>query len=111
MFLRKNILYYSLAIVLFNVYLKLDAKPLSSQETCTNNECKETNWPSNKPTPQELCKFCDILMPIARYLIDKNDTKYFPDIAVFICQELKLADDVVCKYAIKAYEVLTFLFI
>ena len=105
MFLRKCVLSYFLAISILIFSIKIDAKPIVNLETCIKGYCNETEWPTNKPTPQELCKFCDLMMPIARYLIDKNDTKLFPSIAVFICNELKLADDVVCKYAIKTYEV------
>jgi len=111
MFLRKHCLCSIFAISLVNICLIANAKPINNQETCIDKDCNETKWSSNKPTPQELCKFCDLMMPIARYLIDKNETKLFPTIAVFICNELKLADDVVCKYAINAYEVLNEFFL
>ena len=101
---KRGILFVLLVIWSLNV----DAKPIFNTEKCAKNESciseSNKNW-KNGPSPQEICKFCDIMMPIARYLIDHNDTKYFPDIAIFICQELNLADKVVCEYAIKAYEV------
>ena len=59
----------------------------------------------HKPTRKELCNFCYITMPILRSLLEKNETQYFTGIATYICVKLKLADEIVCNLAIKAYQV------
>ena len=58
-----------------------------------------------RPTHKELCKFCDITLPIVRYLIAKNDTEHFHEIVSYICQELKLTDKIVCDMVVKTYQV------
>ena len=67
-----------------------------------------SKWSLKKKTPshRELCKFCDITLPIVRYLIAKNDTQHFTEIVAYACEELKLADRQVCEMIVKTYQVM-----
>jgi len=60
-----------------------------------------------KPTPQQLCEACNIIMPLARLFIDANvtDISLVDKIAALVCLELKIEDDVVCSYAVKSFAV------
>ena len=60
-----------------------------------------------KPTPQQLCEACNIIMPLARLVIDANvtDIPLVDKIATLVCIELKIEDDVVCSYAVKNFAV------
>ena len=73
----------------------------------------EFNLPSSKwslrkkiPSHKELCKFCQITLPIVRYLIIKNDTQHFTEIIAYACEELKLANKQVCQMIVKTYQVI-----
>jgi hypothetical protein len=104
-----NILFVLLALNEINKSItRVNANPLIM---CNTNEerCNDANDVENilrkRPTHKELCKFCDITLPIVRYLIAKNDTEHFHEIVSYICQELKLADKIVCDMVVKTYQV------
>jgi len=99
-------------VALNEISTRANASPLRS---CHTNEerCNDAvvvvedveNILRKRPTHKELCKFCDITLPIVRYLIAKNDTEHFHEIVSYICQELKLADRVVCDMVVRTYQV------
>jgi hypothetical protein len=84
-----------------------NSKPLG-ENSCKTFECKDDIL-RKRPSHKELCKFCDITLPIVRYLIAKNDTEHFHEIVSYICQELKLADKIVCDMVVKTYQVTHFI--
>ncbi|CAF0958166.1 unnamed protein product [Brachionus calyciflorus] len=63
---------------------------------------------SRRPTRRQLCEFCRITMPLVRGLISRNKTDHIQDIATYICGQLKIADDTVCRMAIEAYQTSVF---
>ena len=99
-------------IIVYILILNTKSKPILNQESeCYKNEScgpLDNSYMSEltlRPSQKELCKFCDITLPIVRYLIKKNDTERFHEIATYICEELKIADNMVCDMAIKTYQV------
>ena len=57
-------------------------------------------------TPKEECDLCYALLPIAKDLIKKNDTKLFKEISTLVCLTLKItSDEQVCEQAIGLFEV------
>ena len=102
-------------ILSFVCFTQIDSKPITSQETCIkNNTCNATslNYLFKKfipsPTSKELCTFCDAIVPILRYFIDKNDTSYFPQLVELFCDVFKIEDKTVCDYIVKTYQVKIF---
>lgn len=93
--------------VLFKI-AQLNARPL--EKSCNWFECSEDIL-RKRPSHKELCKFCDITLPIVRYLIAKNDTEHFHEIVSYVCQELKLADKIVCDMVVKTYQVKNLFFV
>ncbi len=75
----------------------------------TSEFCSETNdYPvkvSSDIWKKTLCEFCFLTLPIARDLIDTNRTKYFHDIAMHLCEDLKISNSIVCNMAVSEYEV------
>jgi len=79
----------------------------------TLTECDETSYCVNKPhefssnyvLKKTLCELCFLTLPIARSLIESNRTKYFHGIASHLCEDLKIADSMVCDMAVASYEV------
>ena len=109
-----------LLLLVLNSRYRSSAKPIEdssdgqNDETCLRNqngECQsrvdEQMWSklTRRPSHKQMCKFCDITLPIIRYLIDKNDTGHFHEIITFACVELKLADKIVCDLVVKTYQV------
>lgn len=66
---------------------------------------KNTCSKDSGPSPQQLCEVCNLVIPIARNLVVKNDTKYFGDIAIGVCIGLKLAEFYVCEQAVNLFKV------
>ena len=77
------------------------------------NEClngvKDFNLLSNeaikRPTPEQLCEVCGIIVPFIRELVRKNETKYFKDFATLICIGLKITQAEICEGAVGLFEV------
>ena len=99
-------------IFTFFCFTEINSKPIGSQETCTkNNTCNASSldylFKKLKPSPpsKEICTFCDAIVPLLRYFIDKNDTSFFPQIVEFVCDVFKIEDKVVCDYIVKTYQV------
>lgn len=81
---------------------------VESNKQCNFNnseECQNLDVHSLYKGQKELCDFCYILLPLTRHLIETHETDHFRKIAVEICKELKIADEVVCELAIKNYQV------
>ena len=117
MFFRREsflfLLCFLLAIICFT---PINSKPIDTHETCTkNNTCNATSLDhlfrklKDSPSTNELCKFCDVVVPLLRYFIDKNDTSFFPQLVILFCDVFKIEDKVVCDYVVKTYEVIIFL--
>jgi hypothetical protein len=53
----------------------------------------------------DICRFCFVVMPIARHLLETNETQFFKGIATYVCESLKIADKTVCELGVKTYEV------
>ena len=58
-----------------------------------------------RPTPEQLCEICGIVVPFVRELVRKNDTKYFKDIATLVCVGLKITQPEICESAVGLFEV------
>ena len=111
---RKSLTFF-LLIYLFETKPIYEEDDNSNNEICNGNtfECSLLKFKNEQeatlrklPTHKELCKFCDITLPIVRYLIAKNDTEHFTEIISYVCEELKLADKLVCEMVVKTYQVL-----
>ncbi len=57
------------------------------------------------PPIVDICRFCFVVMPIARHLLETNETQFFQGIATYVCESLKIADKTVCELGVKTYEV------
>jgi hypothetical protein len=57
------------------------------------------------PPIKDICRFCFVVMPFARHLLETNETQFFQGIATYICESLKIADKTVCELGVKTYEV------
>ncbi|CAF0958145.1 unnamed protein product [Brachionus calyciflorus] len=97
MFLEKSNLILMLILLPEVIY----CLPLG--EKCNNfNDCMRNYF---KPDSKQICDACYLIMPLARDLIAKNETKYFKEIAKFICQFLEIEQLSVCSDAIDLFTV------
>ena len=115
-FRRESFLFLFCLILAIICFTPIKSKPIDTHETCTkNNTCNATSLDGlfgklkDSPSSNELCKFCDVVVPLLRYFIDKNDTSYFPQLVILFCDVFKIEDKVVCDYVVKTYEVTIFL--
>ncbi|CAF1578184.1 unnamed protein product, partial [Didymodactylos carnosus] len=51
-----------------------------------------------------LCEFCDLVVPIARILIEYNETAHIENVVIGICKDFKLFDPDVCVGAVHEYK-------
>lgn len=58
------------------------------------------------PDPKQLCEACYVVMPLARDIIKKNETKFIKEIATFICTYLKIEELQICSDAIDLFTVI-----
>jgi sphingomyelin phosphodiesterase len=56
--------------------------------------------PSNELTS---CELCNLLLPIAKGLIEVNESSLIEELGITLCQHLHLADDAVCAGMIEEY--------
>lgn len=73
----------------------------SDKFKCTDYLCKEDSLAENA-----LCHFCEIVVPYARELILKNKTQDLENLAIFLCETLKIEDKIVCPQVLKSYIVI-----
>lgn len=73
----------------------------SEQFKCSDFLCKENELAENA-----LCHFCEIVVPYARELILKNKTQDLENLAIFLCETLRIEDKIVCPQVLKSYIVI-----
>lgn len=54
---------------------------------------------------QLLCDLCIEALPVVKKLIEKNETKYFRDIATLVCTALNITQEPICYQAVGLFEV------
>lgn len=65
---------------------------------CVDYSCKEDTIAENA-----LCHFCEIVIPYARELVLKNKTQELENLAIFLCENLRIEDKIVCPQVLKSY--------
>ncbi|CAF1012169.1 unnamed protein product, partial [Didymodactylos carnosus] len=53
---------------------------------------------------QVYCEFCQLLVPVARVLIERNQSQHIENVAITFCKEFKLIDESVCIGAVHEYK-------
>ncbi|CAF0981469.1 unnamed protein product [Rotaria sordida] len=61
-------------------------------------------WSLRKLKNDELCEFCDLMVPVIRILIETNRTSHLDDVLLFICKEYKKIEQNVCIGAVHEYK-------
>jgi hypothetical protein len=110
---------FKFGLYLFCLINAINAKPISKErpktlQTSFTNEKNDyiecmtkgnCNKELNAPSKEVACLFCDLVLPSARKLIRKNETKHWHAIATFFCTELKIEDYDVCNQVSLLYSV------
>ena len=66
---------------------------------------KQLRWTLEHRYNKAYCDFCDLVVPVARTLIDVNQTEHIENVITGFCREFKLIDLDVCMGAVHEYKV------
>ncbi|CAF1215109.1 unnamed protein product [Adineta steineri] len=69
-----------------------------------STDIQTLRWALRKLNADELCEFCDIMVPVIRILIATNQTEHFDSVLMFVCNEYKKIDVDVCVGAVHLYK-------
>ncbi|CAF0859177.1 unnamed protein product [Adineta ricciae] len=69
-----------------------------------STDIQAIRWSLRKLNADELCEFCDLIVPVIRILVEINDTARFEAALLFVCREYKKIAFDVCVGAVDEYK-------